>query len=140
VSFLLRAILIVTLLAQPLMGLMQQRCVGMPDAKALASMGMPVDTECGCCGSGNEGGAAIECPMAKNGYAGCNCKNPQPEDPKTPPSDQKPRQVEHLFSTPPLVVAVLVPLSSPTPRWTATEPVDRSGSHSIQSLLCVWLM
>lgn len=138
-SLLIRAILIVSVLMQPLIGLVGQQCVGMPDAAALATVGMPADAECGCCG-GDDGGRAIECPMAKNGYAGCNCKNPQPEDPRTPPSDQKPRQVEHLFSATPLVVAVLVPLPLSTPRWTATEPVDRSSSHSIQSLLCVWLM
>ncbi len=139
-AVIIRLILALSLLMQSLPGLAMERCVAMPDAKTLASAGLPEDITCGCCGGDDEDGVTIECPMAKNGYAGCNCKNPQPEDPKTPPSDQKPRQVEHLFPAPPVVLAVLLPVPSPAPRWTATEPTQRWGSHSVQSLLCVWLM
>lgn len=79
--------------------------------------------------------------MAKNGYIGCNCKNPQPDEPKSPPSNDKSRQIEQLFAAVTLVVAILVSEpASVSARWTAYEPRSRSGSHSIQSLLCVWLM
>lgn len=136
---LIRAILIVSLLLQPLGGLLPQRCIAMPALATLESMGMPADTECGCCGGG-ENLATIECPTAQNQYVGCNCKNPQREDPKTPPSDQNTRQIEHLFSATPVVVAVLPQPPATSPRWTASEPLRCSGSHSVQSLLCVWLM
>lgn len=138
-SLIVRVILIASMLLQSLPGLAMQRCVAMPDASALAAAGMPADANCGCCGNGADG-ETIECPMAKNGYVGCNCKNPQSQEPKSPPSDQKPRQIEHLFLAMPFVVALLPREPLPSPRWTAIEPLKRSGSHSIQSLLCVWLM
>lgn len=134
-----RAILIISLLLQPLGGMLPQRCVAMPGPATLESMGMPAGTECGCCGGG-EDLATIECPTAQDQYIGCNCKSSQREDPKTPPSDQKPRQIEHLFTATPVAVAVLVPAPAPSVRWAITEPVRSSGSHSVQSLLCVWLM
>lgn len=140
-SILIRAILIASLLVQSLPGLVMQRCAAMPDASSLAAMGMPANAKCGCCGE-NDDGSAVECPLAKSGYVGCNCKNPQPEDPKTPPSDhQKSQQVEQLFSAMTPVAAILLPEPLPQPvRWATSEPAIRSGSHSIQSLLCVWLM
>lgn len=137
-SLVVRVILIVSLLFQSLPGLAMSRCVAMPDSSALVAMGMPADAECGCCAKGDDG-KAIECPMAKSGFVGCNCKNPQPEDPKTPPSNQKSQQIEQLFSAPTILVLMVPPEPLPlSARWTAAEPFRRSGSHSIQSLLCVW--
>ena len=138
---LIRAILIASLLLQSLPGLAMQRCVAMPSAPSPASMGTPANARCACCGGSDEEANAIGCPLAKGGYAGCNCKNPQPEDPKAPPSDQRSRQIEQLFSALTPVVAILLPEPLPVGvRWTACEPPERSGSHSIQSLLCVWVM
>lgn len=139
-GIILRVILIGSLFLQSLPGLVTQRCVAMPTVSELAAAGMAPDAGCSCCGpSDNE--AAVECPMAKNGYIGCNCKNPQPDEPKTPPANEKSRQLEQLFAAVTLVVAILVPEPAPVSvRWTDYEPPSRSGSHSIQSLLCVWLM
>lgn len=79
--------------------------------------------------------------MAKSGYVGCNCKNPQPDEPKTPPSNEKPQQIEHIFAAAAFVVAILLPEpAGASAHWWAYEPPSRSSSHSIQSLLCVWLM
>lgn len=137
---LLRVILIASLLLQSLPGLVMQRCVAMPTVSELAAAGMATDAECSCCGPSDDE-AAVECPMAKSGSIGCNCKNPQPDEPKTPPGNEKSQRIDPLFAAVPLVVAILVPEpATASPRWTAYEPPSRFGSHSIQSLLCVWLM
>jgi hypothetical protein len=138
-SLVVRVILIVSMLVQSIPGLAMPRCVAMPDSLALVAMGMPADAECDCCAKSEEG-QAIECPMAERGFVGCNCKNSQAEDPKTPPSNQKSLQIERLLSVP-VVPVILIAPPEPLPlaaRWTAAEPSRRSGSHSIQSLLCVW--
>lgn len=138
-SLLVRLILIVSLLAQSAPGLVMQRCVGMPDAKALAAAGLPGDAECSCCGTGDDG-AVIECPMAAQGYMGCNCKHPKQDEPKSPPpSDQKPLQ--HALAFVPVLVAILPaePPSAAAP-WRGEEPLLRASPPSVQSLLCVWLM
>lgn len=133
-------IAMLSVLVQSLPGLVMQRCVAMPDSRTLLATGHRADAQCGCCHQGSDG--TIECPLAKSGYAGCNCKNPPSEDPKTPPSDhQKSQQIEQLFSTPTPVAAMLLPEPPPAPvRWGTAEPASRCGSHSIQSLLCVWVM
>lgn len=140
-SILIRAILIASLLLQSLPGLVMQRCVAMPDVKALVAAGHAANAKCACCGDSDDA-SAVECPLAKSGYVGCNCKSPQPEDPKAPPSDhQKSQQIEQLFPAAAPAITILLP--EPLPllvRWTASEPPKRSGSNSIQSLLCVWVM
>lgn len=135
-SLLVRAILVTSLLVQPFGGLLLGQCVVMPEAAALASVRMTADSKCGCC----RGDGASDCPMAANGIVECNCASARPQDPKTPPSEQKSRQIEHLLPATPLVTTVLLPQSSPMPRSTAIERVGYARSHSVQSLLCVWLM
>jgi hypothetical protein len=138
-SLLVRLILIVSLLAQFTPGLVVQRCVGMPDADALAAVGLPEDAECDCCGTGDDG-ALIECPMAAQGYVGCNCTQPQLEGPKSPPpSNQKP--IQHFFAFVPVLVAILPvePTSAAVP-WRGEGSLLRASPPSFRSLLCVWLM
>lgn len=142
-SLLARIILVLSLLAQSTPALVMQRCVGMPSPKALAAAGQPEDARCGCCnpGGGNAGnGKTIECPMAAQGYAGCNCKHPKPDEPKTPaPKNQTSVEVQFAFA--PVLIAVL-PAEPPSAamRWRGDEPLLRCSAPSFQSLLCVWLI
>lgn len=147
---LVRIILVLSLLAQSAPGLVMQRCVGMPGPKALAAAGLPEDARCGCCNPGRGDGAeasadgkSIECPMSAQGvggYAGCNCKDPRPDEPKTPaPKSQTPVEVQFAFA--PVLIAVLPaePMSAAM-RRRGEEPLLRRSAPSFQSLLCVWLM
>lgn len=139
-SILMRVILIVSLVLQSMPGLTMQRCVAIPTVSDLVAVGMAPDAECSCCGPSDEK-AVVECPMAKNGYIGCNCRSPQSDEPQSPPSNEKFQQVEPLFTAGTFVVASLVPEPAPgSAQRTAFEATSRFGSHSIQSFLCVWLM
>ncbi|MGE3108378.1 MAG: hypothetical protein AB7G11_03845 [Phycisphaerales bacterium] len=134
-----RAILIASLLLQPFAGLLPQRCVGMPDAAALVSMGMPAGATCDCCG-GDADGASVECPMAKDSYVGCNCKASQQEAPQTPPPGPEHKPLTQLLAFVPVLIMLVPEPAARSFVWHGDDALLRRSSPSIQSLLCVWLM
>lgn len=138
-ALLVRLILALSLVVQSVPGLAVQRCVGMPGAGAAGAekIEQPV---CSCCGGGDDG-AAAPCPFASNGYVGCNCKESQEQEPKPLPGDPKTEQLQHLLAFVPVLTVVLPPLPLPTAMMrTGSETPPWRTSHSVQSLLCVWLI
>ncbi len=133
-SLFARTILITALLAQSLPGLAMNRCIAMPDASALVMLGTPGEANCSCCGGDDD--EAVACPLAEQGYAGCNCMNPQPGQAPPPPKNQA---AERWLGSLPVLIAVLLPEPPETPvRWASTVVSPRRSPSSVQSLLCVW--
>ena len=142
-QFIVRIILVAGLLLQSLPGLVMQRCVAMSagEGGALPAAGLPQTAGCNCCRVSDDG-SAVECPLAKQGYAGCNCKNPQDREttnlPPTSPKDHKNPNVEQWLPAP------LATYEAPLPEalgWLARPAWVDVFSHrspSIQSLQCVW--
>ncbi len=133
-SLFARTILIAALLAQSLPALAMNRCIAMPDTSALVMAEIPGEANCSCCGG--DGGAAVACPLAEQGYVGCNCLNPQPDQTPPPPKNQA---AERWLGSLPVLIAVLLPEPPETPvRWASAVVSHRQSPSSVQSLLCVW--
>jgi hypothetical protein len=119
-----RLILALLLLVQPMAGAVGQDCAAMPERR----IGQTTLPEACCC-----------CKPGRTPAASCGCLASHQEEPKAPARSLKaesspPVSLPVLIGTRPLPVAAAVPLPSSSP-----APVT-SASHSVQSLLCVWLM
>lgn len=136
-SLFARTILIAALLAQSLPGLALNRCIAMRDTSALVMAGIPGEANCSCCGGDSDDGATVACrPLAEQGYAGCNCMNPQPDQSPPPPKNQA---AERWLGSLPVLIAVLLPEPPETPVRRASAGISpRRSPSSVQSLLCVW--
>jgi hypothetical protein len=132
---LVRFILVLVLLLEPVQGLTVQRCLALP-APAAREGAMP---GCSCCPLGAANAAA--CPRTPRPHAACNCDQAQRSTPAPPPEQLRsgPFQVTLAFSP-----AMLVALSfSPPPRVrppVAAQPPRWGSAHSVHQLLCTWLI
>jgi hypothetical protein len=124
-------ILVLGLIAQPLAGLTSQRCDLLPaGGSGVRQVPCCCQSDDGASNAGDGDAAAV-----------CRCCDPQPEQPNpNPPStDLKPR-VELWLTVLPVVVARLAALPPQERAAGAAAPLAWRACHSIQSLLCVFVM
>src|SRR5882724_4610786 len=120
-----RLILALSLLIQPMAGIVAARCGPMPMGAATS---MP-SGQC-CCTAGGKGA----CKMVGKSASACGCRATQGEEPKAPPSGPKTDQSQTDLAVVPVFIGML-PVPQIAVARSLFQPHPWRATHSVQSLL-----
>lgn len=137
-----RLILALMLVVQSLPGMAVERCAEMTSGagSTVARTAMTDDEACPCCSGRAVEKSGSECTN-RDAVTACKCGMPQPEQPKTPPSEPKVERVQFLAAVLPTILSFTLPEPVPAQvHWDRLGGAAKRPTNSIQSVLCVWVV